>query len=227
MKHFVITCALEGQEKLLERCRSSVIDNSMHTKNIHHIINIDPINEDERRYTLLNIVRALEHHYLAFEIEDDDLIHIVDGDDYILPDALKKREIFFKSNPKYLLAYGGYRCESGARAKFQVQWNGQDLRKNYWLSSHMRTFKYRLWKQVSISCFWDQGYKYLKTCADMATMWPMMEIAGPDRCKCLIQTCYIYNDLNPLNDHKVRREQQIKDEKYLRSLPPLKRIENI
>lgn len=226
MNHFVVTCSLKGQENLLERCKSSVIDNSLHIKTvIRHIVKVDPIEESKRKYTLYNIINALSPDY--YRIGDDDLIHIVDGDDYIFPDALKKREMFFRSNPKYLLAYGGYRCESGARAKFQVQWNGQDLRKNYWLSSHMRTFKYRLWKKVPHSLFLDQKVEYFKTCADMATMWPMMEIAGPDRCKCLTQTCYIYNDLSPLNDHKVRREQQIKDEKYLRSLSPLKRIENI
>jgi hypothetical protein len=242
MKNLVVTTFLNNLKgnKLLNRCCSSV--ERQLVDDIFHIVIIDNCQgvmgdiESFKRdgYSRLVIYRlghngALNNIIYAlgfYTLKLDAIVSIVDGDDQLKPYALKNINAIYKSNLNIIISSGGYVCESRKPARFDRDWDGYDLRKNIWGASHLRSFKYKLFQMVPEEYFKRQG-EYFKTCADLALMWPMMELAGVDRYKHIDIPTYIYNDLNPENDHKVNRQQQIDDEKYIRDMYPLQRLDQI
>ena len=52
---------------------------------------------------------------------------------------------------------------------------------------------------------------------DMATMFPMIEMAGLKHIKYIQKPLYVYNDMNPLNEHVVDRKLQERIEEEIRS----------
>ena len=53
----------------------------------------------------------------------------------------------------------------------------------------------------------------------MATMFPMMEMAG-QRFRFLDEVLYVYNDGNPMCDFKAFSKEQLECERRIRKLPP-------
>jgi hypothetical protein len=214
MKHVVITTFLEGDESLLTRCENSVMDQDI--KEMEHAIFIDK--QDEQKGAMYGIVE------MVGERDPEDVIHIVDGDDLLTSHALKRREAIFTVRPDILFVWGGYATESGARARFVRPWEGKEPRKIPWGAGHLKSFRYSLYRHIPKEYFMRDN-KFIRTCADMALAWALMELAGQERCLCdNKKVLYIYNDRNPNNDHKLRREQQKSDEMYLRKLPPLQKL---
>jgi len=156
--------------------------------------------------------------------DDEDIIVLIDGDD-----ALYSNDVFEYLNevyqdPNILLTYGQYVNESNKRLgnnrPLQVPSNEYRLVKSgpmYWCTSHLRTFKYKLWKRIRDEDFRDWNGNYLKMAWDMAIMLPLIEMAGNERIKYIDKIMYLYNDLNPINDFKKDIRLQEYSAKYVRS----------
>lgn len=155
----------------------------------------------------------------------EDIICDVDLDDYLLPGALQTVLDAYEENPNLLLTYGSYCMESGRAARFNGEYKNSDFRGSKWLASHLKTFKYKLYREIKFRDLHGPGGNYFMTAADLAIMIPMLEMAGLDRIKHIKKCIYCYNDLNPLNDHKVHGEEQKRNERYIRNLPRRSRIE--
>jgi hypothetical protein len=243
MRNIVITTYLwdeKGSNNLLKRCIKSVEYQAGSVEMLTHVVVIDQctgndirscaeksyerfiINRPERNGALANIIFGARN----ISIGSDDLISIIDGDDQLMKGALKSLNLLYKARPKALISSGGYVCESGAAPRFDIPWEGQDLRKTKWGASHLRSFKVKLYWKVPEEHF-KRDDKYFMTCADLALMWPMIEIAGLDRYIHNKLPMYIYNDQNPQSDHRIHKDQQKTDEKYIRSMYPFKRKEKI
>ena len=84
-----------------------------------------------------------------------------------------------------------------------------DFRKDpHWRASHLRTFKHKLASQLHEEDLIDEDGQYYEMTWDQALMFPMMEMAR-ERIKFISDILYVYNDENPINDHKVDRQKQI------------------
>ena len=156
--------------------------------------------------------------------QDEDVVVDLDLDDYLEPGALEIVAQTYNRNPGILLTYGSYRMESGRAARFNGEYTTNNFRSQKWKASHLKTFKYKLLKNVAACDLQDEKGKWLMTCADLALMYPMLEMAGLDRIKHIKECIYCYNDLNPLNDHKVAKEDQVRTTAYLKSKTPYKRL---
>jgi glycosyltransferase involved in cell wall biosynthesis len=244
MKFVVVSVGLWDVEKF-NRCVDSVIENS-YSNTVEHVVVSDKCSEEiksqyeikgarysscivqqkEQFYALKNIVRAIAH---GVDIGADDIICIVDLDDYLLPGALETVKAAYESAPNILLTYGSYKCLSGAEARFCRPYSlGDDVRTAPWGASHLHTFKKRLWDQFPMSAAMDADLDWFTTCYDLTIMMNLMEITGLDRCKFIPTPIYMYDDTNPNNDHKLRRDQQKRDERFIRTEQPRqRRIENI
>jgi hypothetical protein len=179
-----------------------------------------------RFYAFQNINLAL----LKFSdcIADDDVICLVDLDDCLLPGALETVAAAYRAAPKTLLTYGSYVNASGRPARFNGEYRkGRNVRTESWRATHLKTFKYRLWKHLPLSAGTDENGDWLQMCADVAIMLPLMEIAGLDRCLRIVKPIYWYNDLNEDSEHRRDPEKQKATERYIRSKSPLQRIEKI
>ena len=60
-----------------------------------------------------------------------------------------------------------------------------------------------------------QNGQYFSVAWDLAIMFPMLEMAGK-RQEFMEDLLYVYNDQNPICDHKIRRKDQISAAKEIR-----------
>ena len=80
-----------------------------------------------------------------------------------------------------------------------------NLRKGGYWASHIRTFKYKLYKELvrqdpDLLCYKDIDGNFYTITYDVAIMTPLMEIAGFDRVKFNPNPVYFYR-LHEQNDH--------------------------
>ena len=103
----------------------------------------------------------------------------------------------------------------------------QSYRKNEWMSSHLRTFRYKLWKKINKEDFINKDTdKFIKAAWDLAFVFPMLEMCG-HRARYIDDILYMYNRTNPLNEDKVDHSLQLSEERQVRSRSVYRLQENI
>ena len=163
------------------------------------------------------------YHYIHAYVEDDEIIVILDGDDLLASSHVLGMHL----NPIYSqrgvwLTYGQFaEMQSGSRGFCAVMpktvIRNNSFRKWQDIPSHLRTFYAKLFKQIKKEDLMYQG-DWLPMCADMAAMIPMIEMAR-DHFAFIPQILYLYNDTNPISDHRVSKELQVIMDRYVRGLP--------
>ncbi len=138
---------------------------------------------------------------------DDDVIVIVDGDDWLYDsNALEKVAKVYSQEPIFL-TYGNYET-----FPFSFEGNPIELApeiienkkyRNYpFFFTHLKTFKFYLWRHIKDEDLRDREGNYFRAGGDVAIMWPMLEMAG-NRFRPISEIIYVYNISNPLNDFKL------------------------
>jgi glycosyltransferase involved in cell wall biosynthesis len=160
----------------------------------------------------------------ALECGDDDIIVNVDGDDWLSrDDAL---DIVARAYDKgdILLTYGSYMTyPDGERGVCRptprgvVQKNA--YRQHRWVFSHLKTFRYILWKNISREDFARDGGEYYREATDMAFMYPMLEMSG-GRFQFIKDVLYVYNRASENSIDRLRRGVQVGTETKIRSRKP-------
>jgi glycosyltransferase involved in cell wall biosynthesis len=161
----------------------------------------------------------------AHHCTDDDVIVVVDGDDWLANEWVLQKVDAAYSSSDALFTYGqylNYRAGTighcGLPKPKTVR--KRRYRKKSWLFSHLRTFKYLLWRQIRDEDLRDSATgDYFRTAGDLATMFPMAEMAGP-RFRFIPEVLYIYNDANPISDFRVRLQEQQRVNQIVRKKKP-------
>lgn len=177
------------------------------------------INNSKRRGAMANIYDAV--HSCA----DDEIVLLVDGDDKLAHNqVLSYINTIYKTEDVWL-TYGQYQEWPGMGLGFNAPFTQEVIAENSFRKakdclpvSHMRTFYAWLFKQIKKDDLMYEGDFYLMTW-DKAIMAPMLEMCG-FRHKCITDVLYIYNNNNPLNDHRVNKELQMDLMYYILDLPP-------
>ena len=196
-------------------------------KNVEDDERFKLIVNEEKKYALRNIVETIDE----IEPEDEDVIILLDGDDW-LPnsDVLNYlASVYDREEKDVLLTYGSYTEFPTGRNGIEpseypehIVKNNQ-FRKDQWRASHLRTFKYKLWKQIDKKDLLDKDGFYYKVAYDQAVMLPMLEMAG-ERIKYIDNSLCVYNRHNPLNVDKQKQEQQYATMLEIREKDPYERI---
>ena len=159
---------------------------------------------------------------------DEDIIAIYDGDDW-----LPREDVFNIVEKEYvinncLLTYGSFSREStgnkcGVSGKFAFD---IPVRKQVWHGSHLKTFKYKLFKKIPDEYFRGPDGGYIQYCDDMVFMMAMVELAGHKKCVHIPEVLYVYNDLNPESSYYDENERpKVKAlESWVREMQPLKQV---
>jgi glycosyltransferase involved in cell wall biosynthesis len=136
-------------------------------------------------------------------IDDNDVIVEIDGDDW-LPDsdALNRINNIY-SNKNVWIANGSFKYSTGAPGFSSKQEITNDLRKIRFTASHIRTWRAFLWREIKVEDLKDDDGVYWKVTGDLSFMYPMLEMSGNEHYKFMEDINYVYNEQNPLNDHKV------------------------
>ena len=188
---------------------------------------IKVIKNDEKMFALPNILRSIKE----LNPDDEDVIITVDADDWLEgTKALSVVDTYYKRNPELLVTHGSWQqypnpgeiTNNGAYNEVEFR-NG--IRRYPFRASHLRTFKYKLWKRIKEEDLKDGDGDFYTSAWDLSFMWPLLEMAGVRRVKFIPEVLYNYNQETPYNDAKVRLEEQCRLTDYIARLQPYKYVE--
>ncbi len=177
------------------------------------------IRNGENKGALYNIVNGIK----ALNCHDEDVILVIDGDDWLANELVltKLDKVYREEEP--FLTYGQYLSVNaglpGCATPFSKKVVGKrDYRNAPWAFSHLRTFKYLLWRRIRDEDLRGPDGEYFAVAWDLAMMFPMAEMARR-RIRFFSEVLYMYNDLNPISDHNIKAQAQKEADQYIRGLP--------
>lgn len=137
------------------------------------------------------------------DIDDNEIIVEVDGDDW-LPDGKTLQRIYdVYSDDNVWIANGCFKYSDGSMGFSSRQENIDNLRFERFTASHIRTWRAFLWRNIKEEDLKDDDGIYWTVSGDVAFMFPMLEMSGPEHYVFMNTVNYVYNGENPYNDHKV------------------------
>lgn len=137
------------------------------------------------------------------DIDDNEIIIEVDGDDWLPDSKTLERINNVYSDQDIWIANGTFRYSNGQSGFASAQSNFNNLRNSRFTASHIRTWRAFLWRKIKQEDLKDENGVYWRVTGDLSFMFPMLEMAGEEHYKFMTDINYIYNEQNPLNDHKV------------------------
>lgn len=186
---------------------------------------------------LANIILGIN----KLSCHDEDIIVLIDGDDWLSsPYVLNILNLYYQDTT--LVTYGSYKYynpsligknqeerrkmgydpsmihEAKASHLRQVPNDiiiNKSFREHPWYFSHLRTFKYKLWKHIKDEDLRDDKGKYFQVTWDLAIMYPLLEMAG-NNIRYINSILYVYNIENGNNDFKKNSREQLETENFIR-----------
>lgn len=189
-------------------------------------VNSCPSHIREKFHVMRNSVNqgAVYNHHQALQwcqqqgIETDAIIVLLDGDDWLVNrnDVFTRFNQHFDSDTEF--SYGS--CWSLAdRIPLIAQEYPPHVKTNRryrqhlfnWLVpyTHLRAFRFELFNQVNTDLWRNSDGEWFRAGGDTAVFYSLLECASPHKVKAFQEIIVNYNDLNPLNDYKIRNQQQM------------------
>jgi glycosyltransferase involved in cell wall biosynthesis len=158
--------------------------------------------------------------------DDEDVIVILDGDDYL--NGTEALSTIYKtySNTDCLMTYGSYITNKGKKGvtkdipKKVIK--SSSYRSSPWIYSHPKTFKGKLWKKMKDKWLRNPETGEYYTCAvDHALMYPLLEMAN-GRVEHIKTPVYVYRVDNPNSLHNRDADEQIRVADIINNQPKCK-----
>jgi glycosyltransferase involved in cell wall biosynthesis len=189
-----------------------LVDRSSHPEKVAMVKN------PENQGSLKNLYTAIHG------CKDNEIVVRVDGDDFLAHPFVLKRLNKVYSKSDIWMTYGNYLdfptykqkprlCEKFPMAVLK----NQRFRNYKWVTHHLHSFYAGLFKKISPEYLMKDG-NFLPMAGDVAFVTTMLEMAA-GHFQYIDEVLYLYNRSNPLNDHKVNLVLQSACERYVRSLP--------
>ena len=179
----------------------------------------------EKKYALKNI------HDLILESnpKPEDVLVILDGDDWFTTRYVLSKLDQYYTSKDCNLTYGSFvECPLGEIGKEASEYPEDVVKNNAyrldtWRASHLKTFKFKLWKKINVDDLKDATGDFYEMSYDQAMMLPMLEMAG-EKALYIPEALYVYNTINPLAVNKTRAEKQHKLMLEIRAKKPYNRL---
>ena len=205
-------------ENYIERCLLSIM--SQRFKDFKCYIT-DDLSTDKTRDKIKEIIKddsrfiLIENHTKFFQpgnydqvirwrnLDGDEICVEVDGDDW-LPNSnvFSKIDQIYQDKDVWMTS-GSFKYHDGRNGFNKPITSIDNIRKSNFTLSHMRTWKSWLWKKIEINDLKDSNGEYWNVAGDLAFMWPMIEMSGLEHFRFIPDVLYVYNESNPINDHKI------------------------
>jgi glycosyltransferase involved in cell wall biosynthesis len=160
--------------------------------------------------------------------ENNEIIVVLDGDDWFAHNGVLSylNEVYQDDN--VWLTYGSYerlipgypKCFCFAVPEEVVKNN--TIRKHTWCLSHLRTFYAGLFKHIKKEDLMCEG-AFFPMAVDLATMYPMFEMAGVHH-KYIEDILMIYNNDNSLNLANINQAKRKKYVKIIKKMTPYQKL---
>ena len=177
------------------------------------------IHNTSNRKTLRNLIDG--YRMLGSDSDPESVLVVVDGDDSLFSEYSLEivDSVYRNSNAK--LTYGSFvHWPTGEISSFSrvfpknVVCNNA-YRDHPFISSHLRTYKSYLWNSIRDEDLRDIDGDYFKVACDVATMIPMLEMAGSNFVH-IPNILYVYNRWNPLSDDVINSSEQSRIDRLIR-----------
>jgi len=179
-----------------------------------------------KKYALGNIAETIG---AIDDIDDEDIIILLDGDDWLASSKTLSHLEKVYEDSTCLMTYGSYVYAPTGEKGVEPSKYPEDVVKNNsyrqdsWRASHLRTFKYKLWKNLNQDDLKnDEGF--YKVAYDQAIMLPLLEMAAA-RALYIPEVMHVYNRINPLNVDKTKQQEQFLTAQEVRAKKPYQRLE--
>jgi len=176
------------------------------------------IHNSQNNKALANIVDGFNQ--LGAKNEPESVLMAIDGDDYLFCEYSLEQVAQYYERTDVMLTYGSF-----------IQWPTGELtfprvfpteivenrayRSHPFITSHLRTFKSKLWYNIKDEDLRDVDGSYFRTGWDVAFMMPMLEMAGK-RFAYIPNILYVYNRWNPISDDIINSQDQQRVDKLVR-----------
>jgi glycosyltransferase involved in cell wall biosynthesis len=180
------------------------------------------VHNDTNRKALHNIINGFNE--LDAKSDPESVLMIVDGDDYLFCEYSLSLVDQAYNQSNALLTYGSFIHWPTGEVSFPRNFPPEVVRDNSYrsykfISSHLRTFKSKLWYSIKDEDLRDEDGSYFKTAWDVAFMIPMLEMAA-GRFVYIPNILYVYNRWNPLSDDVINSADQNRVDQLVRSKMP-------
>ena len=157
-------------------------------------------------------------------VNDEDICIEVDGDDWLPDNKTISRVVEFYDKNNVWLANGRFQYSDGRPGFAQIPNPNISIRKQTFTLSHIRSWKAFLWRKIKPEDLRDESGNYWNAACDLSFMFPMYEMSIPNHYGFMSDINYIYNETNPLNEHKVIMNRVHQTIKKVRNMKPYERL---
>jgi glycosyltransferase involved in cell wall biosynthesis len=140
--------------------------------------------------------------------EPDDVIFLLDGDDFVPPHAIRRiGEVY--EDPDVWLTYGNYEPTPHNTGQIRAYAYPPDViaNRSFRISdncfNHPLTFRKFLWDGVTDADMQSSHGHWFTGGYDKVIMSPMLEMSAPDHFRFLDETLYFYNAVNPTSESEI------------------------
>jgi len=249
MNKFQIICTSYNNEKWTETCLASILNQ---TYSNYEILFINDCSTDKtlqiasdvsKDYSQLTVVSNKQRQYRAYNTvmlnniipkNDEDIITFVDGDDWLYDENVLQKINDEYEQHDYWMTYGqfiiwpdGNKTSTHGTKYSNNVINNNLFRQDLWRASHLRTFKWFLYKNINKNDIKDANNKYYTMCEDLVVSFACLEMAPLEKIGVIDYITYIYNG-DPESRKKIKN-QYIEDgenemwhsvEAYMRNKQP-------
>jgi glycosyltransferase involved in cell wall biosynthesis len=174
---------------------------------------------------------------INFINNDDDVLVFVDGDDWLFDENVFYKLSNFYSEKNIWMTYGGLICYPSEtpgypqNTKYANEVCDKNLfRLDHWRASHLRTFKWGLYKKIKLeSMIYSKTNDYYFHAEDLATSFPCLEMCPENKIGVLDFYSYVFNETPSNRQRGIIRENEAGNELELeiRNQIPYSKIKSI
>lgn len=175
---------------------------------------------------------AMKNLYdMIHSCDDEDIIVTLDGDDWFAHSAALSKINEVYSDSDVWFTWGSYMDHPGntrgcCKPIPRPVIDAHRYRIHPWCTSHLRTFKAKLFKKIKKEDFYDPAGKWLDMAWDLSFYIPFVEMGGHHG-RYVHDILYVYNNENPIQDYKTNIDRQGAMDKFIRKKKPYPRLDTL
>jgi hypothetical protein len=213
----ISTGAPDTPPEALARCRATVAAQRTSlggAVDFEHLVLCNP------KPHFQNLVEVIE------PLPDDRIVASLDADDWLNgPSALEIVARYFGAGA--WVTYGSFTFADGRPGSPSTAYAPEEnVRQAPWRATHLKCFRAGLFKRIRHEHLRGPDGAWLEHARDLALMFPLLEMAGPERSAHVSEPIYVYNFANSTEfrgPESVRADERA-CVRYVRGLPAYERL---